>query len=427
LDGDEVMARKRLNANGEPPRSHALVKTITIKGFKSIADAEIQLGRVNVFIGANGAGKTAILEAIGVAGAAADGRVSDDELMDRGVRPGVPRLFKSAFDEGTIPRGIRLSASSSEAVTYSVQLDNPQESAATPWRFMNESFLEGSPPRKILARSPAGGNSWDTKGQGTRLIGLDPLRGLARSRIRTLPSHVERLRGLLQNFRIYDPQTSVLRGIQGDVRQLAPIGLQGGRLAEAVAFLREDDVHYGAKLVEDVTGLVGWASDVETQSPSPDLLSPSVPALREIVRFTDKYLRRDRRVLSAYDASEGALYVLFALALIAHPSAPSFFAIENIDHALHPRLARALVRKIVAEVVDRNCQILLTTHNPLVLDGLALGDDDIRLFTVDRATNGHTVVSRVEYTRAIATAEKEGLTLSQMWVRGLIGGTSEIW
>lgn len=414
-------------ARTKSPRSHALVTTIGIKGFKSIAEAEVPLGRVNVFIGANGAGKTAILEAIGVAGAAADGRVSDDDLMDRGVRPGVPRLFKSAFDEGTIPRAIRISASSSEAVTYSVQLDNPQESAATPWRFMHESFAEGAHNRKLLARSPAGGTSWDARQRQTRLVGLDPLRGLARSQIPTLPSHVERLRELLQNFRIYDPQTSVLRGIQGDVRQLAPIGLQGGRLAEAVAFLREDDEHHGANLVEDVTNLVGWASNVETQSPTPDLLSPSVPALREIVRFTDKYLRRDRRVLSAYDASEGALYVLFALALIAHPRAPSFFAIENIDHALHPRLARALVKKIVAEIVERHRQVLLTTHNPLVLDGLALGNDAIRLFTVDRATNGHTMIKRVEYTAVIESAEKQGLTLSQMWVRGLIGGTSEIW
>jgi recombinational DNA repair ATPase RecF len=79
----------------------ARVDRITIDGFKSIRSQTISLGRLNVFIGANGSGKTALLEAIGVLGAAAYGRVDDVELMRRGVRPGVPQLFKSAFEGET--------------------------------------------------------------------------------------------------------------------------------------------------------------------------------------------------------------------------------------------------------------------------------------------------------------------------------------
>ena len=37
---------------------------LTIKNFKSIIDLTIELGRVNVFIGANGMGKSNVLEAI---------------------------------------------------------------------------------------------------------------------------------------------------------------------------------------------------------------------------------------------------------------------------------------------------------------------------------------------------------------------------
>lgn len=416
--------RKRATAAGNGSRSQgALLASITIEGFKSIAKQTVELGRLNVFIGANGAGKTALLEAIGVAGAAADGRVTDDDLIDRGVRPGVPKLFKSAFAEGRIPRGIKISATSSEKADYAVMLDNAQAAAPVPWKFMSETFSESG--TRLVTRSPRGGNAW-SNGRKTSLGQLDPLRGLARSRIPGLPSHVERLRGMLQSFRIYDPQTAVLRGIQSDIRQVDPVGLQGGRLAEAVSFLREDATHYGAALVEDLTALVSWASDVASEVPTPDLLSPSVPALREIVRFTDRYMRADRNQLSAYDASEGALYVLFALVILAHPRAPTFFAIENIDHALHPRLARALVRKMSEVVVTKRRQILLTTHNPLVLDGLAIADDAIRLFTVERTSTGQTVILRVSHTSAIAQAEKTGLTLSQMWVQGLLGGVPEL-
>ena len=48
-----------------------LIRTIHIDGFKSIHSESIELGRVNCFIGANGVGKSIVLEAIGVLGAAA--------------------------------------------------------------------------------------------------------------------------------------------------------------------------------------------------------------------------------------------------------------------------------------------------------------------------------------------------------------------
>ena len=37
---------------------------------------------------------------------------------------------------------------------------------------------------------------------------------------------------------------------------------------------------------------------------------------------------------TGYDASEGALYVLFMLALAMHPQAPSIFAVDSFDHQL---------------------------------------------------------------------------------------------
>ena len=41
-----------------------MFKRLAIKNFKSIIDLTIELGRVNVFIGANGIGKSNVLEAI---------------------------------------------------------------------------------------------------------------------------------------------------------------------------------------------------------------------------------------------------------------------------------------------------------------------------------------------------------------------------
>jgi predicted ATPase len=397
------------------------VARIEIKGFKSIVEQSIELGALNVLIGANGSGKTALLEAIGVLGAAADGRVDDDALLRRGVRPGVPKLYKSAFaDLKRLRRVITLRAESQTDDHYQVGLDNPQDSPSTPWRFSSETIGHGG--KKWLTRSPRGGNYWDRSGRGKKLSNLDPLVGLSRvglSLVEQRPSSVHGLLEALRSFAIFDPETPVLRGIRADRVQRDPIGLGGGRLAEAVTLLLGS--RRGEWLRREFDGLAEWASEVSSAHPSPDLISPSIPVAAELVRFTDRFMRSGSNELSAYDASEGALYVLFALVMVLHPSSPRFFAIENIGHALHPRLARSLVARLGELAIAQKRQIIVTTHNPLVLDALAIADERIRLFAVDRTAMGHTKINRITHSEALDRAIESGLTMSQMWTEGLLG------
>ena len=74
-----------------------MLENLTVRTFKSLEDVTVDLGMVNVFIGANGSGKSNLLEALGVLSAAADGKVDDMVLLARGVRPGLPALYKTAF------------------------------------------------------------------------------------------------------------------------------------------------------------------------------------------------------------------------------------------------------------------------------------------------------------------------------------------
>jgi AAA15 family ATPase/GTPase len=71
---------------------------IHIQGFKSIVDQTIEPGQINILIGANGSGKTAILEAIGILSAAMNGTVDNEALQRRGVRLASPQLYQSSFE-----------------------------------------------------------------------------------------------------------------------------------------------------------------------------------------------------------------------------------------------------------------------------------------------------------------------------------------
>ncbi len=46
-----------------------MIEKIRVESFKSLVQLELELGRVNIFVGANGSGKSNILEAIGILGA----------------------------------------------------------------------------------------------------------------------------------------------------------------------------------------------------------------------------------------------------------------------------------------------------------------------------------------------------------------------
>ncbi len=125
--------------------------------------------------------------------------------------------------------------------------------------------------------------------------------------------------------------------MESDIKQRVPVGLAGGQLAEAVQELLEPKRgKFGDLDLDKLLELLDWVDKIAVVPPSRELISASVPTSRSIIRFTDRWMGQDRNQLSAYDASEGALYVLFALVLALHPNSPRLFAIENLDQNVRP-------------------------------------------------------------------------------------------
>lgn len=392
-----------------------MLKTFKVESFKSLENVEVELGRVNVFIGANGSGKSNLLEALGVLGAAANGRVDDEALLRRGARPGLPVLYKSSFKSGKQqPHGIRFSAAN-EGASFSVELFNPLENPEPAWRFESEKLEENG--KVIVDRGPA-----------SEKFQLDPMGGYTALKSVELPpeSAANQLLKELRQFAIYSPDTATLRGLKNDPQSREPVGLSGGRLAEAILSL-SGTLSRDRELLDSILELIDWADTLGVSSPHSVPISKNIPQPTFILRFGDKFMADQKNYLSAYDASEGALYVLFIVVLAHYEEVSPVLAVDNFDHALNPRLAKALTRKVCEWVIARqDRQLLLTSHNPLVLDGLNLRNDDIRLFTVERSNKGKTVVRRVTVSEELLNKADEGIPLSQQWVMGTFGGVPDI-
>jgi predicted ATPase len=206
--------------------------------------------------------------------------------------------------------------------------------------------------------------------------------------------------------------------------------LSGGRLPEAIEELLIETKKNPVlrETLEEVRELVDWASDFSAAPSLSVPLSPSAARSRLVIQFVDRFMMKKRNKLTGYDASEGALYVLFAAVLALHPRSPKCLAIDNIDQALNPllakRLAGAICRWSLARPDER--QWLLTAHNPAALDALPLQDSRVRLFTVDRDNKGQTRVTRISVDKDMLQRASQGWTLSRMWVNGLIGGVPSV-
>jgi predicted ATPase len=394
------------------------IHRIEIQYFKSHLKAEFEPGNVNVFIGANGAGKTSLIEAIGLLSSVFQGRVDSQSLRERGVRLGIPAIYKTALkSQERLSNMIHLELDwehEGSKWEYTVSLNNPIDKPEPFWTYYTESLRRSGNDEPVFSYGPRTGRKYKDFNMQPDISALSVAAGDA-----SLPQLGESRR-IFTEYSIFSPSASVLQGIQGDGMQKNPIGLSGGRLTESVdELLRKEEGKFGDIDIEDLYDLIDWASGINTGFPSKEILSPDIPAPKTIIRFTDRFMSSNRNTISAYDASEGALYVLFMLSLLMHEKAPLVFAVDNFDQALNPRLVKRLTSLVCELAIQRGKTVFLTSHNPLVLDGLDIKNDKIRLFTVDRKLDGTSEINRIKVGDAINLSND---SLSRLWLGGRLGG-----
>jgi len=337
------------------------------------------------------------------------------------VRPGVPRLYKTAFPNlGNVPH-IAFGAKSVQGAAFDVTLWNPLEKPGPAWRFKTETLRRCTDPQDVVAT-----RSLTSAGKHNQEQGMAVL-----ETVKLPPGDAAReVMDELRNYSIHCANTPCLRGLVQDQQSREPVGLAGGRLPEAVGELlaagRKDPAL--AEVLDEVRELIDWAEDFSAKPSSGVLLSPSAARSRLVIQFDDRFMARRRKSLTGYDASEGALYVLYYAVLALHPKSPRCLAVDNMDQSLNPRLAQHLMAAVCSWTarVHPEQQWLLTTHNPAVLDGLPLDEPDVRLFAVDRDTDGHTDVRGIDLATAVDKRPSSEWTLSRMWMNGLLGGVPNV-
>ncbi|HKP83776.1 MAG TPA: AAA family ATPase [Pyrinomonadaceae bacterium] len=395
-----------------------MIRQIQVTNYKSMMDLTFRPARVTVLIGANGSGKSNILEAIALASAASQDKLDNEFLISRGIRVTETRFMRSAFRERPkVPKLVISFPDDKEPkfenvrapgreIGIAIQGDNEVAFACELWADETGSYPKWRQSPPIRAKELSA---------GLTSLDLDPNTEVTPEIFEhALARVVERLRdrpvGTLPTFLVYSPEFSALRTFQSE-GQILPLGIRGeGLFAHLKALNSENNKTRLAKIKERLQ-LIDWFETFE--------IPEDLGSGERSIRIRDRYLR-PRALFDQRSANEGFLFLLFYLTLFISPDTPSFFSIDNIDSSLNPKLCIKLVETIVTLAKEYDKQVILTTHNPAVLDGLDLDDEEQSLIVVERSKAGHTRIRPVSPIKT--TSAQMEVSLSEAFMRGYIGG-----
>jgi predicted ATPase len=390
-----------------------MISHLSVKNYKSLQELDMDLGRMTVLIGANGSGKSNILEAVALCSAAAANKLDHEFLASRGIRvPDNPHFMRSAFEAKHTKEDIAIAVTG--GYTESSFADSPVEPKTFHCVLRNEDHTGYSTWRDVAIEGV--NHPGDTiKSLQERLQALNP--SLNIEAVHEIVRKLEEIsRNLsvpdnLQNLLIYSPENTSLRTFETE-GQIQPLGIKGEGLFKLLTVLSNDQNKERINEIKKRLPLLDWFDDFE--------VAPGVSTGERTLNIKDRYLDESLSYFTQKSANEGFLFLLFYFTLFISRETPSFFAIDNIDASLNPKLCSQLLKELVDLAKTHNKQAIVTTHNPAVLDGLDLNDDEQRLYVVSRNKLGHTKVKRV--TKQASLPDQKPVRLSEAFLRGYLGG-----
>jgi predicted ATPase len=364
----------------------ARLRTLRLAGFKSIRDTGdgLSFRPLNVFVGANGAGKSNLLSFFRLLNFAMTGRLQDyvqrsggaNRLLHFGAKQTREIEASLALEskDGANTYAFRLFYAAGDSLVFA-------DETATFQRF-------GGPP--VIPRSLGGAH------RESRL----PAEAEAGS---TTARYLEVALRRWNHFHFHDTSDEAPIKQQADVDDNRYLRSNGSNLASFLYFLQER--HAAAlRQVRDTVRLA--APFFDDFILAPDQLNPGVIKLRW------REVGHDRE-FDAFDLSDGTLRFIALTTMLRQPNPPDLVVIDEPELGLHP-FALGLLASMLRELSHRT-QVIASTQSVTLIDQL----DPEDVVVVDRH-RGETTFTR--HPKDALDGWLEDYSLGEIWQKNLIGG-----
>ena len=363
-----------------------MLASFTLKDFKSFREARLPLGPLTVLIGANAAGKSNAIEALRLLSWLAQGQklsaiqyaVNSADRVVRGRIEDLCHRGQSQFGLSCVtddPHWNRLdmqisirdgelhiSAEKIDAVAAAAPLydmDQPSTGPNTDAGVGYNNFLRGSKRPHVLVS--------DQMAVFAQFKSAARFEAGHKTAQETIPTVAKRYQNLLSNILFLDPVPARMReySFTSDKRLLG----DGTNLSSVLHRLWSADADAGTEpFATQRAAILAFIQSLPEQDIA-GLGFLDGPRGEVMVQLQAAF----GGMPTAYDASllsDGTLRVLaIAAAMLSAPEG-SLVVIEEIDNGVHPSLARHLLDSIRSIAERRRLRVLLSTHNPAMLDAL---------------------------------------------------------
>jgi predicted ATPase len=372
---------------------------VTYEGFKSLRDVELRLtSRLSVLIGANGSGKSSMLE-----GAHLVGHIVS------------PQPDEAGYGDGPAAIAFRDQQSVADLVTHADGVAN--------LRLEMRTLTD----RVWLAAAPSQGGANYSIGYGSDDTSVpDGAPGDA-SYLRALRAHgaIARFGGTMRLH--LDSRRAAAPSYNEDEEPW--LERDGSGLASALSWLSGNHRHVLDAIESDLAQVVPGTGAIRTPRVKLDHWE------EKLLRIEDEYIpRRTKRRVAAdtievefgragflpiQQLSDGTILALALLTVLHSPSCPRLVLLDDLDRGLHPKAQEELVgclRRILQQKPD--LQIIGTTHAPYLLD--CVHPDEVHVLALD--DSGYTRVRAFSSHPKAESIQRGTLYLSELW-----GALGESW
>ncbi|CAK0771728.1 AAA family ATPase [Azospirillaceae bacterium] len=313
---------------------------VEIKGFKSIKEAKVILGNLNVIIGANGSGKTNFIDIFRIIN-----HINNNQLQS--FIPGDPDRFLHHGRKVTKEISCRFSLENKNE--YSFTLEVNKDSLV----FVNERLryvdLEGS----VLPAQGVHSKIIQSKGDNSEsILGKEGKFSNELKEEKLISSLLKKL--VVYHF--HDASDDAPAKRMCNIDDNSSLRPDGSNLSAYLYWLQEKHPEAFRHIEEHVRLVAPFFSGFDLK---PSRLNENKIKLEWRHKESDAYF-------DAYSLSDGTLRFICLATLLLQPEPPNLILIDEPELGLHPHAIRILVEMLEAASVDS--QVIISTQSVTLLD-----------------------------------------------------------
>ncbi len=353
--------------------------SITIKGYKSFKDITVDLGKINILIGSNGAGKSNFLSLFALLGEAYNGLLARRVALTGGVN----KLFHQGLKVTD-----RISIDVKEGInSYMLDLIEADGSLIVE----NEKLGYSSSPGNWSYRNIA---KYRTE---TALRESQGKKALKRG------DYINQYMSQIKKFHFHDTgRKSPLTGESNIVNDSYYLYSQGDNLAAFLYGIMKNNPLVYKRIVRVIQSVAPFFNDFY-------LVPNESGGVR--LQWRDKF---SEFIYGPNDLSDGTIRFIALAVLFMQPNLPKVIVIDEPELGLHP-VAIEKLAGLIKMAANRGTQVIAATQNAELISNFEPSD----ILTVDQR-DGHSIIHRLD--KEELSQWLNDYTLGDLWKQRIMKG-----